>query len=306
LVLALAAAHRGAAAAGDAAFAVGALRRDGVIVPFAAFDGKRWSNAWPPPALELTVPVNLRAVPSRWWGAPRLPRELWQAQLGTPGAATRALRVVQPDWVNVHCVRQIGLRTDYTPAAAAPPPTVQPYPKDGVAVSPTRPIEAVSFVPPAGEEAQSLAQTLQEAFNRAERGVEDRFGHPVGRRSREGVAPTIEALYAYGDQPRIYYVEAARPYRAMSQPAGECTAIGFGGGWYVRDGARVQSLVTTVDLLACTRMGASYMLPLGVIREGGRLFWLAQFSGWDHERYAVLEIKPKSVDAVLSTWGGGC
>ena len=61
-----------------------------------------------------------------------------------------------------------------------------------------------------------------------------------------------------------------------------------------------------VDLLRCNRYGASYMLPLGVVRIAGRLFWLAQFSGWDHERYAVLEIKPKKVEVMFSTWGGGC
>ena len=49
-------------------FAVGALRRDGVIIPFAVFNGKRWSVRWPAPSIELDVPINLRAVPSSWWG----------------------------------------------------------------------------------------------------------------------------------------------------------------------------------------------------------------------------------------------
>jgi hypothetical protein len=48
------------------------------------------------------------------------------------------------------------------------------------------------------------------------------------------------------------------------------------------------------------------MLPLGVVRSADRLFWMAQFSGWDHERYAVLELTPKKVDVMVSTWGGGC
>ena len=47
-----------AADSAPGAFTVGVLRRDGVIVPFAAFDGKRWSNRWPPPALDSTVPVG--------------------------------------------------------------------------------------------------------------------------------------------------------------------------------------------------------------------------------------------------------
>ena len=35
------------------------------------------------------------------------------------------LRVVQPDWVDVFCVRQIGLRTDYRPDQLPPPPRTQ-------------------------------------------------------------------------------------------------------------------------------------------------------------------------------------
>jgi hypothetical protein len=296
-----------AAASDDGpAFGVAVLRRDGVLVPFAAFNGRRWSSPWPQPSLDFTVPVDLRAVPSRWWGPTRA-LDVWDAVLvPSTGAATRQLRVVQPDWVGVHCVRQIGLRTDYVPAVAVPPPTVQPYPKDGLAISPPQPIEPIAIVPPGGDAAQMLAPALLDAFNRAERVVESRYTHPINRRLRERVAPAMEAVYAFGDEPRTFYVEAIRPYRALGQSADECSAIAFGSGWFVREAGHVRSLVTTVDLLACDRAGASYMLPLGVMRIGSRLFWLAQFSGWDHERFAILEIKPKTVEAAISVWGGGC
>jgi hypothetical protein len=38
----------------------------------------------------------------------------------------------------------------------------------------------------------------------------------------------------------------------------------------------------------------------------GRTYWFAQFSGWDDERFVVLEIKPKSVVPVVNAWEGGC
>jgi hypothetical protein len=288
------------------AFAVGVLRRDGVIVPFAAFDGKRWSNAWPPPALDLTVPIGLGAVPSRWWGPVKKAPENWQAVLAASADAPRTLHVVQPDWVETHCVRQIGLRTDYVPATQLPPRTTRPYPKDGLAVSPPQAMESIALVPTAAPEVESMMPAMLDAFNRAERVVDERYGHWISRRAREGVAPKVEAVYAYGDHPRVYYVEATRPYRELGKSIDECASLAYGTGWFVRDGGQVKSLLTMVDLLNCDRAGASYMLPFGVMRIGGRLFWLAQFSGWDHERFAVVEIKAKSVDAVLSVWGGGC
>ena len=305
-VMALGAALWAADSPASGAFSIAVLRRDGVIVPFAAFDGKRWSNPWPPPALDLTVPVGLTAVPPRWWGSAKKPLESWQALLVPSAGAPRTLNVVQPDWVEAHCQRQIGLRTDYVPADLAPPRTARPYPKDGVAVSPPQAIEPIAIVPPLGSDAQGLTQALLEAFNRAERVVEDRYGHSIKRRAREGVVPMVEAVYAFGDQPRVYYVEATRPYRELGQTGRDCTSMAFGTGWFVREGGQVRSLLTVVDLLSCDRAGASYMLPLGAVRLGDRLFWLAQFSGWDHERFAVLEIKAKTVEVALSVWGGGC
>lgn len=293
-----------ALAAADAprgAFGVGVLRQDGAIIPFATFDGKRWGNAWPAPALELTVPIDLRSVPSRWWG-PMRALESWQAWTG---GESETVHIVQPDWVNVHCVRHIVLRSDYRSPLAAPPPTVQPYPKDGLVVSPPQAVERITTVPVESAEARALLPALLDAFNLAERRVEARYGHPVSRRGREGRVPTLDAVYALGDHPRVYYVEAGRGYRQLGGTS-DCTALAFSTGWLVRDGDDVRSLDTVVDLLGCDRRGASFMLPLGAMRVAGRLFWLAQFSGWDHERFVVVEVKPKAVEAVLSVWGGSC
>ncbi len=284
------------------AFGIGILRRDGIIVPFGAFDGKRWSNGWPAPDVELTVPIQVSDVPSRWWGPTRV-LDTWQAWIaGVP----QSLRITQLDWVDAHCVRQVALRSDYQPPTAAPPRTEQPYPKDGLAVSPAQAVLPIAVLSPSSDDVRALTPALLEAFNAEERVLADRHGHPVSRRAREGRVPDIEALYAVGEHPRIYYVESSRRYRQLGQRADQCAATAFGTGWFWRDGDRVQSLEMAVDLLGCDRAGASYMLPLGMISTAGRRFWVAQFSGWDHERYAVIEIKPKTVQAVLSVWGGSC
>jgi hypothetical protein len=300
----LAAALGGVVAADEPrGFSVGILRRDGLLLPFATFDGKHWRNNWPAPqSFELTVPISIGSVPARWWGTPG-PRESWQAWID---GAPSSLRVVQPDWVGVQCTRSITLRTNYRASATVPPNTIQPYPKDGLAVSPPQSVERIEILPAAGAEALALAPQVLDAFNRAERTTEAQSGHPVKPRKREQVEPAIEALYAFGEKPRVYYVEAARAYRGLGQSPDECLAVGVGTGWFVRDGDSVRPLLMAVDLLDCDRRGGSYMLPLGALRLGARLFWFAQFSGWDHERYVVIEISPKRAEAVVDTWGGGC
>ena len=302
VVLGAALAALGGSAPSPGSFGVGVLRRDGVLLPFATFDGRHWRNTWPPPQQELTVPTSLDRVPKNWWG-PTGPLETWHAWID---GSERPVHVKQPDWVGVHCARHLALLTDYKYDGVVPPEQEQPYPKEGVAVSPAQPVERIDVLLPTALELNALGPVLREAFNRAERETASRSNHPLNRGAREVVEPAIEAAYAFGDSPRIYYIEAIRAYRALGQRPDECIATAFGTGWFVREGDKVRSLLMFVDLLRCNRFGASYMLPLGVVRSADRLFWIAQFSGWDHERYAVVEITSKKVEVMVSTWGGGC
>ena len=187
-------------------------------------------------------------------------------------------------------------------AAAADDQAVPAGRSRDVAGAPRR----VEVVAPDAVEVRGLLPVVHAQFNEAERLVERDYGHPITRRAREGILPTVEAVYAYGDSPRVYYVEAIRPYRRLGQTLDECTAVGSGTGWFARDAAGVRTLTMVVDVLTCRREAGSYMLPLGVLKLNDRVYWLAQFSGWDHERYVVLEIKKKSVDVVVNTWAGVC
>jgi hypothetical protein len=291
----------GAADAPPDAFGIGVLRRDGEVIPVATFDGRRWRNDWPPPSPSVTVPINLSNVPKKWWG-PLGRRDIWQAWIA---GTEHDVHVTQPEWVAVHCQQRVALKTDYSADLVPPPENQQPYPKDGLVVSPPHPIENVEILSSADPAARPVASVLRDAFNRAERQTLSRTKYPVDRKSPEDVEPTIEAVHAFGGSPRFYYVEAIRPHGQTGDP-GDCSALAFGTGWFVREGSDVRPLLMFVDMLRCDRTGASYMLPLGVVRAQNRLFWIAQFSGWDHERYTIVELNPKAVEVVMNVWGGGC
>lgn len=297
-------------------FALAVMRRDGVLVPFAAFDGKRWQSAWPAPQFLLEIPINLQSVPKLWWGGTGVldAWHLWQSGKTAP----RTVRVTQPDWVPAHCARQIALKSDYRSDRPIPPPTEQPYPKDGVATSPLQTLEPIEVMPVAG--ADALATGLREKFNAAELETDLQFGHPIPRKTREALPPVIEALYAFGDRPRTYYIEASRTYpaalRSSTKGDTDCR-VAFATGWFMRDDSAVETrngkseraikwLDMAVDLLPCNKYGATYMLPFGAVRAAARTFWIAQYAGWDHERYVVIELKKNGVQAVVSKWGGGC
>jgi hypothetical protein len=305
IVIGLAIAGAGAAAQKSppsAAFGLGVLRRDGVVIPFAHYDGK-WRSSWPPPKDQVDVPIDLRNVPSRWWGKTGA-LATWQAWVGAE--PPRPITVRQPDWFPAHCVRQIGLRTDYRSAEPPPEPGMQPFPKDGLAVSPPHEIERIEVVPVSHLTPEPVAAAFNEAEDAfvRQRGLET---HLPARMRRSDVVPKIEAIYGTGDPHgmRIYYIELSKEYRNDLAPA--CPIVSYGGGWFVREGpGALQKLRFDVQFTDCERYGLLYMLPLGALRLSDRLYWAAQWSGWDYEEYSVIAITPKKVEDVIRVWGGGC
>jgi len=271
-----------------------------VIIPFANYDGKHWNDRWPAPLVEQTIPINLISVPKSWWG-PIGPRELWDAWVD---GVSKTLHVNQPVAVDVHCTRQVGLVSDYKPSEPAPPWTEQPYPKDGIAVSPPQPVQPIRMLKGGAMEVLGMVQPMTIAFNKAERETASRFNVPVSdSKAREATNPEIEAAYEFGENPRTYYVETTRTYR--TQGGSDCS-IAFGTGWFLNENGSFRAIAMTVDILPCDRFGGTYMFPLGVMKLGAKTYWLAQFSGWHHERFVVIELKPKDIEAVLNVWGGGC
>jgi hypothetical protein len=295
---------RGSALAQDsAAFTVGVLRRDAIVVPFAVYDGKHWESPWPKPREVVDVPIQVRGVPSRWWGKVG-PVESWQAWIGgTP----RTIKVTQPDWYKAHCLKQLGLRTDYRPAEPPPPPDTQPYPKDALVVAPAHPIEPITTLP-----ASVPPPAVDAAFAEAEEKTVSEYVHegwtpPADKKIRAGVALKAEAIYAFGDPAvrRVYYFEASKQYERGRAP--QCPAVAFGGGFFVSEkNGPLRKLTFNVDFFDCDRYGILYMLPFGAVQLNNHLYWLAQRSGWDDEWYQVIEIGDKTVEFPVRAWGGGC
>lgn len=303
---------RAADVAGDK-LAVGVLRRDGIVIPFATFDGKRWRRDWPEPRQSVDVPATLSSVPSRWWG-PFKPIETWQAWIASQPA--RTLQVRQPDWYEAHCVQQVGLRTDYRSSQPPPDPKAQPYPKDALVVSPPQAlggIDRIDIVAP-GVPMPPVVDAFNEAERKAIRRFEDRATHPVKEAQRGAVPLKVEAVYASGNPTatRVYYFEVSKQYTDRLNPdarLGRCGVVSYGAGWFVRDGnGPLKPLGFDVAVVPCHRETIRYMFPLGTMRLADRFFWIAQWSGWDYEEYTIVEIKPEKdrTEVALRVWGGGC
>jgi len=292
-------------------FRLAVVRRDTILVPFATYDGRRWSNDWPVPRESLDVPVSLRDVPSRWWGRGG-PADLWT--FWPLGEASRPLKVLAPAWFPAHCLMNVGLRTDYAPAAPIPAHFGQPHPKDGLATTGPVTVEPIALLDEKAPEWNLFNQVLQERFNEAETAAvrssaAGGWGAPYSEKERAAIPATIEVLCRSrltGDT-FIYYFEAVKRYEKKDdtgKPA--CFMMTHGAGW-IRPKADGRNDVEMAAVLAnCDRDGVVFMLPLGLLRLGTNPLWVVQWGGWGYERYEILEVGLKGIKSVFQTPGGGC
>lgn len=289
-------------------FVLGVLRRDGIVSPFAVFDGKEWAQPWPTDLRYLDLPISLEAVPRKWWGKASPPEDMsvWVA-----GAKRGTLRVERPTTLRVMCSSRFTLRSNYRPSEPPPPPMEQPYPKDGLVVSGNQVIHAIEIVPHTSADWVPAALSLLEPFELAERralSAFTRWKHPIPRAERRKVPLELEALYkAPMDAPGwvAYYFEAVKRY-APGPGDGGCGLVTAVTGWMAvaPDGKR--STQSNARVTYCDREDDIYMLPLGLITTGGSTYWVYQLSGYVREGYAVVRPTPKLIEPKIQYPAGSC
>ncbi len=304
---------------------IAVLRGDGVLIPIVTRSGTKWTNTWPVPVKAVDVPLGLDGIPKRWWGKPGAATtwHTWQID-----GATSEIAVERPTWYLAHCQQGIGLKTSLTARPPLPPPTVQPYPKLGLAsTSPLafKPIEPI-------DQSDPIWMKVVDAVDAATSKAEDAMGgpaqmnafgkpmHPTPAADRAKVAARVEALYRvpYTSGQSLYYVEATKRYGMPPVPAGSkalvpspkegCSVMTFANGFFVAgaDGT-IPPPSLNVRVTSCDYDTVSLMLPLGTIGEGDAKVWIGQVTGWDYEAYAGFRWNEEGKIAdVFFTHGGWC
>jgi hypothetical protein len=289
-------------------FTLAVLRRDGVLVPFAACHEGKWAAPWPVPGKAPIVPITLADVPPDWWWkAPATSTwTLWPVE-GT----ARAVRASAPVRYPAQCLSGVGFRTDYTTDRPIPPPMERPYPKDGVAVGGSVKIDRIEILDTRAPEWDDFARRIRQPFGDEERNAASDFStwrHPLSHSERESKPVTIEALYRakVPDAGEIYYVEASRSYEDPRQKDG-CDVVTFAAGWIRpwKPERRVFDLSAVVTY--CDRADVEFVLPLGILRLDKRPpAWILQVASWDHERYMVVETGRGENRILVNAFGGRC
>jgi hypothetical protein len=302
-----------AASSGPERGMLAVLRRDGLLVPFAAFKGDNWSTPWPIDLRNKELPINLDAVPNDWWGG-RLPTG-WHVRLIS--GADRPIKPIGLIPYRVHCATRLAVRTDYRSSEMMQPGQPDPFPKDGLAATEGVRIEPIEIVDRTLPEAAQLVTALMTDFNEAEERItralrtNTRWKHPFDKLAREKTPVKIEAWYRSAtEQPglTVSYIEAVRTYPLLPEDEG-CPLETTFRGWVehnTRDQKPKAAISARIDY--CDRPGAMYMLPLGRVRLAQQAFWIFQYSGWNEEWYEIVRVGPKRRFVVEFYAGGrrGC
>lgn len=292
---------------------LGVVRSDGLLLPFAAFDGRKWSAPWPsgiggPGAPDL--PVSVASVPEKWWGGDQPgPWNLWPRNADSP----RRITLQSLAMMRVGANRQLGFRTDQPPVPPPVPPFELPYPKLGLAVAGDAQLAPIGSVSPLTAEWKTLAASLRQEIDKAEeRSIRLLHGnagwnHPFKPPQRARVQPELEAWYVsrLPDTPvNVSYVEAVKKYPVLPADDG-CGLETFVSGWLQHGDAQQNLHVRLKAVITyCDRRSVSYMLPFGQLRLAGKAYWVVQMSGRDHEWYAVAESARDSVKYVAEYQAG--
>lgn len=302
------------AAAAPGEFSVGVLRRDGVLIPFASFDGRVWEVAWPGASASI-LPISLADVPRRWWGGVG-PDAPWRAWIGEE--PPQPLKLLKPVHVPIFCGGHLAIATDYRGEALTErEPTV---PKDGIATAGDVTVLPITQVSVHAPDAARLIAAITERFNEEETLAVKTFTnwyHPFSSAQRANTPIALEAFYRAVDtgasgEFRTNYIEAVRKYPARFGDLG-CGLITFVRGWVTefRDKKPVINIGARVTY--CDRADVSFMQPFGRVRlprgsgrPGSAVYWIYQTSSWRDEFYSVVHVTEEAVRPMLVVAGGGC
>ncbi len=299
-------------------FTLAVLRQDGILIPFATYDGT-WKNPWPAPRVRFEIPITLDDMPKAWWPEQRVQRDwtLWRAD-----GESQPLKALAPAWFRAQCLTNVGLRTDFKPAGPLPPPDATPYPKEGLATS-VAPgaepwIEPVVVLDDTSPDWTWMSGILPAPFEKVENEAIKRergWRHPYNVRERALRKIQLEALYRTPDASPgsfVFYFEAVRRYEEppKKKPTGDppCDVITYAWGWVRLRSDGTSATTMFAAMTDCYRWNVSFVLPLGVMRtRTGQPLLVLQSSGWLGESYFVVElVEPAKPNTLWQTPGGWC
>lgn len=301
LGLALAALLMATASAQSESFTLAIVRLDGRIVPFAAYDGRRWELAWPQADEATSSTPTVDNIPSVWRRRGDHVPNFWPVWPSS-GASRIEAHITGVEIVEAHCQRQVALVTNLPEAKGK-----HPF-KFGVAIDSNLPIGSIEEVRRSDVLWRTAEQAVVANFASLE-AAKAQAAHVQLLPEKPAPVAQITALYREAKSPNspMYFV-AEKKYRTPRFPQDPgCPALTMMTGWLVPTDAGTLTLRDPkIFLTNCDAKEARTGLPLAAFRISDQLFWVLQEHGYEDETYLIAEIRQSEVRYPIEFNGGGC
>jgi hypothetical protein len=287
-------------------FAVGLMRSDGVLIPFAQYDGHKWLNPWPSARdASKDEPSTIADLSKPWFVSDGKSSPAWY--IWWPKGTLHVLKPSKIVQVESHCEKEWGLTTEL-------PQDLKKTNRDGIigiAADKKREIDPVSEIDDKAEEWSKLSSFILSTFSRQEEiqaADLSAFLPPPSQEERKAVSPTLSHLFR-GDalitDQSLYYFEALKQYQKPIPGNDQSCNDLFFRGWILRDTTgSLKPVTTTIGWTDCEKTDNT--IPLATLSLDHRIFVFALDLGYEGESYSIFELKNSEIELLLETAGGSC
>lgn len=246
--------------------ALGLVRSDGIMVPFAVFDDGKWVDAWPDPVDGRVLDRMIEALPSYWRNRGQQIPEVWHAA-DHPSHKPVPIRVLTHVIFEEHCETQSGVLTDRVRAKAD--------------------LHDRTLT-------MSWPATLEWPIDILAAGVNRAPWQPLIDRARSEVAKgepkSLTALHGFLDgELRVVAWKAERAVRKNE-------STNTLGGFIVAD----RGVVRVLDSSEWART------VLGIIRPAATPLWVVLEHGYEGESVSLFTVGASGAERVFNKYLGGC
>ncbi|MBN1290893.1 MAG: hypothetical protein JXB48_03560 [Candidatus Latescibacteria bacterium] len=290
-------------------FMIGVADSNGIVMPFAVYNGETWTNPWPqrdysgPGSTQPDIVYDkLHEIPKTWHEPLEKIPEGWN--ILHPDGVTETIHITKLSLAFSYCMlkwaligeeskkEHVGTMGDFYRLA------------HDLYLATTAALTGFNMEIPGTQ-----SDEYREIYRIIETSIaisEYTENHPVTDTDRNAVKTELISIVrnkTLQDGGFIYYVEAKKDYKDnRSNPC-----ISYFDGWILKDSNNELSFIRqNFKIYDHEMMYLSPDIPLGILMLDGRSYWIIRNRGYESEEWLILDVSPSGITPILNVYGGGC
>lgn len=293
---------------------IGIADSNGIIAPFAVYDGERWTAPWPEE--DYGPYESMEDIPKAWYSPLEKIPEKWHVIYRD--GKTGTMNISKPARIHSWCSHNrwalIGETTkkEYTGTRYGYDYRISNAEGLFLVMTSLSTGSGMTVPDKQSDEYSEIYKLIDESISASEHSG----NHPVPESERASVKTELTTIVR-NETPRdgciIYYVEARKDYPDESKkpwPEGLTIykAVSYLKGWVLRDSNQKLSFIQqNFQILNDWIMYTPSDEILGMLALDGHYYWvILDWTSYESERWVIFDVSPSGIKQALEVYGGGC